>query len=443
MRLLSIPKFHKQQPQSAAQGPSDTRVDAHQPPGNRAPDPGSPLARRPPSRKTSQKPSVKSEKNLLQTLCFTSGASTSRKNSLTPGGRLSPDASPTAGVSASRPTSEMPAEAPATQATLGQAPVRAAHVPRRGKTLAQLFKETKEMHEAEAPLGVFSDAMNKPASSVQAHLLNVGGTSTHSEIEELEEPGKNAAAPEGRVAIEEKINEGLSEAEQDDIDKPDNELSIPWAHDANPKNLFWQKIDESHKQDIFHLFSDNNDIEGIALYEKIQGMEHDENSGASETVSQDPEKHNVDVSPERKDFLKKIEFMEEMERHLLQRYQAHDLRKLRNAPEPSASLKALMSRFQEASRLAASGSESPQGLPISAPPTLDYFRDASTRASPDLEHFEFANGSRSATSDPFQENTRARYEEAVEIEVNKQRVARQAKSLDKPSPKGFLHWLRG
>lgn len=80
------------------------------------------------------------------------------------------------------------------------------------------------MHEAEAPLGVFSDAMNKPASSVQAHLLNVGGTSTHSEIEELEEPGKNAAAPEGRVAIEEKINEGLSEAEQDDIDKPDNEL---------------------------------------------------------------------------------------------------------------------------------------------------------------------------------------------------------------------------
>ncbi|CAD0359251.1 hypothetical protein NCPPB940_43590 [Xanthomonas hortorum pv. taraxaci] len=224
MRLLSIPKFHKQQPQSAAQGPSDTRVDAHQPPGNRAPDPGSPLARRPPSRKTSQKPSVKSEKNLLQTLCFTSGASTSRKNSLTPGGRLSPDASPTAGVSASRPTSEMPAEAPATQATLGQAPVRAAHVPRRGKTLAQLFKETKEMHEAEAPLGVFSDAMNKPASSVQAHLLNVGGTSTHSEIEELEEPGKNAAAPEGRVAIEEKINEGLSEAEQDDIDKPDNEL---------------------------------------------------------------------------------------------------------------------------------------------------------------------------------------------------------------------------
>lgn len=135
-----------------------------------------------------------------------------------------------------------------------------------------------------------------------------------------------------------------------------DELSIPWAHDANPKTFFWQKIDESHKQDIFNLFSDNNDIEGIVLYEKIQGMEHDDNSGASETVSQDPEKHNVDVSPERKDFLKKIEFMEEMERHLLQRYQAHDLRKLRNAPEPSASLKALMSRFQEASRLAASGS---------------------------------------------------------------------------------------
>ncbi|MFA0948584.1 hypothetical protein [Xanthomonas fragariae] len=457
MKLPFISNFHKQQPKPVAQGPSDTTVDAHRPSINRGPDPESPLARRPPNRKTSQKPSFKPEKFLLNSLCFNSVANPPRKISIKSDGRMSNKAIPNVGDGRSEQrnsdagsasyrraaahsfylASEMPAETPARLATRGQSSVSGAQVTRKRKTLEELFKETKEMHEADAPLAAFTDAIDKPASHVHMHVEDVGGSGTRSEIEELDETKENTIAPKRLATIEEESGK----AEQGDIGKPGDELSIPWAHDANPKNLLWQNIDESHKRHIFNLFSEKNDLLGIGIFDKLTLMDGVENPDASNALSQGTENPSIATSSEKEKFLEKVKLMEHMEDHLLRKYQDNDIRRLRRPREMPESLVALVSRFREASKSAAPDSESSQGLPTSAPQVRDYFEDASRRASPNLEHFEFAQGPTPPTSDRFLENTRARYEEAVEVEVNNKRRLRQAKSLEKPAPKSFLKWL--
>ncbi|AOD16388.1 hypothetical protein VB151_17800 [Xanthomonas fragariae] len=335
--------------------------------------------------------------------------------------------------------SEMPAEAPTRLATRGQSSVSGAQVARKRKSLEELFKQTKEMHEADAPLATFTDAIDKPASHVHMHVEDAGGSGTRSEIEELDATKENAIAPKRLATIEEESGK----AEQGDIGNPGDELSIPWARDANPKNLFWQNIDESHKQDIFNLFSDEQDLDGIGIFDKLTLMDDVENPDDSDALSQKTENRSIANSSEKEKFLEKVKLMEHMENHLIQNYQVNDIRKLRREPETPESLVALVSRFQEVSKSAAPDSELSQGLPPSAPQVRDYFQDASRRASPNLEYFEFAQGPTSPTSDRFLENTQAQYEAALEIEINNKRRLQQAERLEKPAPKSFLKWLRG
>ncbi|MCL1532211.1 hypothetical protein [Xanthomonas nasturtii] len=448
MKSLFTPSVHRQQPHAAVKDRCDAKVDAQRQRDDHSPDPDSPLGRRPPDRKKSNRPNAKPKKDLLQKFCFSAGASTSRTSSRASGDRMPPEASPRAGVDASHLAGEKHAQAPTRQATLGQRPASGAEVPRKRKTLKELFEETKEMHEADAPLVVFSGGIHTPASSVQAHIRGVGGNSTRSEIEEIDEPRENTVAPERLATIEEESNEELREAEQGDSIKPNGEILIPWAKDANPKNLFWQKIDEYHKQEIFNLFSENDELNGVEIYEKIRAAE---NSGDSPVVSQDRKNHTIGSSSGKSNLHKKLELMEEMEAYLLEHHQTNDLRKPPKTLEISeelenfirnsqAQLHELTRKSQEESTSAALDWKSSPGSPK---PPQDYFQNRSNLSSPDLEHFEFAEGPTSPTSDHFLEKTQAAYEKAVEIASHKERLVRQARPLHKPSPSRFMKWLRG